>query len=72
MPITKELLVLLIPLIAVELILMIIALIDLKKRSKVRFDNKLIWVFIIILGTLFGSIGYFIFGGKKDDDSSID
>ncbi|MBU1094742.1 MAG: PLDc N-terminal domain-containing protein [Firmicutes bacterium] len=72
MPIPEDLIPLLIPLIVLEVVLMMIALIDLKKKTEVRFDNKLIWIFIIILGTFFGSIGYLIFGGKRDDDSSID
>ena len=67
-----KLLPLIIPLLVVQLTLQVIALISLKKREKVRFDNKVIWVFIIVLGTLFGSIAYFIFGGPHYDDSSDD
>jgi len=67
-----ELLPLLIPLFVVQLTLQVIALINLKRRDSVRFDNKWIWVVIIVFGTLLGSIAYFIFGGQTNDDGSDD
>lgn len=68
----EKLLPLLIPLFVIQTVLQVVALIQLKKEEKVRFDNKLIWVFIIVLGTLVGSICYLTFGGLKYEDSSID
>lgn len=52
------------PLLIVQLILMIIALIDL---SKIHATNgpKWLWVIIIIFGNLLGSIVYFIVGRKQ-------
>jgi uncharacterized membrane protein len=67
-----ELLPLLVPLLLLQLTLQVVALLSLKKRESVRFDNKLIWVLIIVFGTLLGSIAYFIFGGKTHEDSSED
>ncbi|PKL00805.1 MAG: hypothetical protein CVV56_03035 [Tenericutes bacterium HGW-Tenericutes-1] len=67
-----ELLPLLIPLLVVQLTLQIIALISLWKRETVRFDNKWIWVVIIVLGTLLGSIAYFILGGETHENGSED
>jgi len=67
-----ELFPLLIPLLLVQLTLQIIALISLKKRETVRFKNKWIWVIIIVLGTLVGSIAYFIFGGYSYENGSND
>jgi len=67
-----ELLPLLIPLFVVQLTLQVIALINLKRRDSVRFDNKWIWVVIIVFGTLLGSIAYFIFAGQNNDDGSDD
>ena len=55
-----ELLPLLIPLLVVQLTLQVIALISLKRRDTVQFDNKWIWVIIIVFGTLLGSIAYFV------------
>lgn len=50
-----------IPIILIQLGLQIYSLIDLYKREKVRFDNKLIWVLIILILNLFGPIIYIIF-----------
>jgi hypothetical protein len=53
-----------------QLGLQIIALVNLSKRRKVRFDNKLIWVLIIVLGNLIGPVAYFLFRGDEFDDGS--
>jgi len=66
----EELLPLLIPLVLIQFTMMIFALISLKKRETVRFGNKWIWFFIIVLGSLIGSIAYFIFGGQSYADGS--
>ena len=58
------------PLLVLQLGLQIIALINLSKRQKVRFDNKLIWVLIIVFGNILGPIAYFIFRGDETDDGS--
>lgn len=68
----QELLPLLIPLLVVQLTMQVVALISLKNRTKVRFGNKLVWVLIIVCGTMLGSILYFIIGGVSDEDGSID
>lgn len=60
------------PFALVQIILQVTALISLSKRQKVRFDSKKVWILIIILGGLFGSIGYFVFRGEEDVDSSED
>ena len=56
---------LLIPILLIQIILMTVALIDLKKRKRVRFNNKLIWVFIIVLINLLGPIIYFVARGEE-------
>ena len=58
------------PLLVLQLGLQIIALVNLSKRQKVRFDNKLIWVLIIVFGNILGPIAYFIFRGDEADDGS--
>jgi len=67
-----ELLPLLIPLLVVQLTMQVIALVNLKNKDKVRFGNKLIWVFIIVFGSMLGSILYFILGGAGDEDRGHD
>ncbi len=68
----KELLPFLIPLLVIQVTMQLIAVVDLIKKDKVRFNHKYIWALIIIFGQMIGSIAYFLFGGIKDDDRSID
>ncbi len=60
------------PIIVLQLGLQIFALVNLSKRNKVKFNNKKIWVAIIIFGSLFGPIIYFLYRGEDDDYSSED
>ncbi len=57
-----QLLPFIIPLVLLQLILMIIALLDLSKREKVRGIPKWGWAIVIVLGELLGPILYFIIG----------
>jgi len=58
---------LILPLIVIQLILMVIALIDLVRRDEQATRGpKLMWVFIVILGSLVGSIVYFTVGRRND------
>jgi TctA family transporter len=60
------------PIIVLQVTLQVIALINLSKREKVKFDNKKIWILIILLGGLLGSVGYFVFRGEDDVYGSED
>ncbi|MFN3699406.1 MAG: PLDc N-terminal domain-containing protein [Dictyoglomus sp.] len=55
---------LLLPLILMQVIFQIIALVDLIKRGKgeIRGENKLVWGIIIIVFGMLGPILYFILG----------
>ncbi|MFC9542573.1 transcriptional regulator [Lysinibacillus sp. KCTC 33748] len=52
------------PLIVVQFILMIIALVDLRKIHATN-GPKILWVFLIIFTSYIGSIAYFIVGRKQ-------
>jgi len=54
-----------IPLVLLQLILMVVALLDLSKRAKVRWLPKWLWAIIIILGELVGPIVYLIVGREE-------
>ena len=54
-----------IPLVLLQLILLVVALIDLSKREKVRWLPKWAWAIIIVLGELLGPILYFIIGREE-------
>lgn len=60
---TTQLVLLVLPLIAIQLGLMLFALKDLLEPDRtVRWGNKAIWAVIIILGELFGPLAYLAVG----------
>ncbi len=60
----RELLPLLIPIILVELVLMVAALVDLIKRPTTR-GPKWLWVVVIVFFNLIGPIIYFVVGREE-------
>ncbi|MBN2084147.1 MAG: PLDc_N domain-containing protein [Anaerolineales bacterium] len=56
---------LIIPLVLIQLVLMVTALLDLRKREKTR-GPKWMWAIIIILGELVGPIVYFTVGRLEE------
>ena len=56
------------PLVAVELGLVVWALVDLRRRpaDAVRGGGKLIWVFVILLLSMVGPIVYLVVGRKGE------
>ena len=52
------------PLLVVQFILVIVALVDLRKIHATN-GPKILWVFIILFVSLFGPIAYFIVGRKQ-------
>lgn len=58
---------LVLPVIVIQLILLVVALIDLSRRdAQSTRGPKLMWVFIVILGSLVGPIAYFTIGRRSD------
>ncbi|CAM4094677.1 PLD nuclease N-terminal domain-containing protein [Lederbergia lenta] len=53
------------PLLVIQFVLLVIALIDLKKQERAN-GSKWIWVLVILFGNLLGPIIYFVFGRGKD------
>ena len=56
----------LIPLLVLELVLLVVALVDLLNRQNVRGD-KMLWVVLIVFVGIIGPIVYFIFGRRKGE-----
>ena len=57
---------LILPLIILQVVLLIAALVDLTRNDRhVRGDNKLIWALIIIFISLFGPLLYFLIGREE-------
>ena len=55
----------LIPLFLLEVGLLVWALIDVIKRQKVRGDNKVVWILVIVLIEVIGPIIYLAIGRKE-------
>lgn len=65
MEIIKQYLPLLIPVVLIELGLMIVALVDLARRSRTR-GPKWLWVLVIVFVNLIGPIVYFVVGRTEE------
>jgi hypothetical protein len=61
----QEYLPLLIPLIALQVILMIAALLDMRRRETLR-GPKWLWILVVIFGEMIGPIAYFAVGRKDE------
>ncbi len=61
----SEMLPALIPVVVIELGLIVLALRDLVRRDRVRFDNKLVWGAIIVVFGLIGPLAYFTLGREE-------
>jgi len=56
----------LIPFIIIQVILFLVAIIDITRRGRQTKGPKLMWVFIVIFISIFGPVAYFIFGRRND------
>lgn len=56
----------LIPLLVVELVLMITALIHVIKHPHYKFGNKPMWIVIVIFVQIIGPFIYFVFGRGEE------
>ena len=53
------------PIIAVQLLLMLVALINCLRAERTN-GPKWVWVLLIVFVSLFGPIAYFVFGRRND------
>jgi hypothetical protein len=59
----QEILPFLVPLFALQLVLLVVALYDLTRpERRVKGDSKVVWALIIIFVNLIGPLIYFLFG----------
>lgn len=66
MQLLTQILPFLIPVIIVELLLAITALIHVLTHPYYRIGNKAMWIMIVLVVQLFGPIIYFVFGREED------
>ncbi|MHB1154785.1 MAG: PLDc N-terminal domain-containing protein [Eubacteriales bacterium] len=55
-----------IPLLIIELLLAITALIHILKHPNYRFGNRTLWILIVLLIQIIGPVVYFIFGRVEE------
>ena len=55
------------PVLALQLIVQLIAIIDIARKKKTRNLTPAIWIVIIMLGEILGPIVYFIVGRAEED-----
>ncbi len=63
--ITREMLMLIIPIVLLQFFLLIMALIDISKRTQVKGGNKVVWILVVLFFGIIGPLVYFVFGRKE-------
>jgi len=66
---TQTMILLVIPIIVIHVILVVINLLNIKKKTRTKFLTKSIWIIIIIFIQIIGSIAYMVIEGGHDHDS---
>lgn len=67
LPISVGVLAALIPLILIDLGMIIYSIVDLARpERRVRGDNKLVWLLVILLVNTFGWLAYLLYGREND------
>ncbi len=56
----------LIPIILIELVLMLTALVHVLRHQKYRFGNRILWVILVVVLQIVGPILYFTIGRGED------
>ena len=65
----STLILLLIPILLVQVILLIINLLNLRKKAQTKYLNKTIWLLIILLTSITGNVVYLLLEGINDDSN---
>jgi hypothetical protein len=67
MEISSKYFLMLLPLLLINLILLIVALVDIIKRDKdgIKGGNKLPWILLIVVLSFFGPLAYLLLGRKQ-------
>ncbi len=56
----------LIPVILIQVGLQVYSIVNLVRRKKVRFNNKLVWGIIIIMFQMLGAVAYLVLRGDEE------
>lgn len=66
MGITSEYLPFIIPLLILQLVLAITAVVHVIRHPNYRFGNKIIWIIVVLCISIIGPVVYFVFGRGED------
>ncbi|MBN2168943.1 MAG: PLDc_N domain-containing protein [Actinobacteria bacterium] len=67
---TWKLVILLLPLLILQFTLLIVAIVDLVKRDRVRFDNKALWAVVIVIFNIIGPVVYLTWGREEEGNGN--
>jgi len=67
MELTRTILLLILPILAIQLGLMIYALVKVIKSKTTKYMNQAVWILIIVLLNIIGPILYLVLEGGQDD-----
>lgn len=67
---TQTIILLVIPIIAIHVILVVVNLLNIKKKTCTKFLTKSLWIIIIIFIQIIGSIAYMVIEGGHHHDSN--
>lgn len=57
----------LLPVIVIELILMVTALVHVLRHTHYRFGNRVVWIFVVVFIQIIGPVVYFAFGRGEEE-----
>ncbi|NLD11156.1 PLDc N-terminal domain-containing protein [Aminicella lysinilytica] len=66
MGITSEYLPFIIPLLILQLVLAITAVVHVIRHPNYRFGNKVIWIIVVLCVSIIGPVVYFVFGRGEE------
>lgn len=66
MQLFTDYIVIILPLIILQLILLVTAIVHLVRNDRLSQSNKIIWALVIVFVNIIGPIIYLIFGRKED------
>ncbi len=57
----------LLPVMVIELVLMVTALVHVLRHPNYRFGNKVLWIVVVVLIQIIGPVVYFVFGRGEEE-----
>ena len=65
----NKILLLLLPIAVIQIILVVINIVNLKKKTATKYFNKTIWLILLLMFSYISNIAYILVEGDNNDDS---